>query len=146
MIILVRLFDSPKSFLLEEQHNMNTSTNLKYTKSDEWFDPATGAMGLTDYAQSQLSDIVFVEILVDEGDTVEAGKPIASVESVKASAEIYASAGGKVTAVNKGLSDKPETLNSDPFGEGWMVKVEGGAAGELMDSAAYEKYCEERSH
>jgi len=125
---------------------MNTPTNLKYTKSDEWFDPATGAMGLTDYAQSQLSDIVFIEILVDEGDTVEAGKAIASVESVKASAEIYASAGGKVTAVNKGLSDKPETLNSDPFGEGWMVKVEGSATGEVMDSAAYEKYCEERTH
>ena len=125
---------------------MNTPSNLKYTKSDEWFDPATGAMGITDYAQSQLSDIVFVEILVDEGDTVKAGKAIASVESVKASAEIYASAGGKVAAVNKGLSDKPETLNSDPYGEGWMVKVEGGAAGDVMDSAAYEKYCEERTH
>lgn len=125
---------------------MNTPSNLKYTKSDEWFDPDSGAMGLSDYAQSQLSDIVFVEMLVDEGDTLEAGKAIASVESVKASAEIYASAGGTVTAVNKGLSDKPETLNSDPFGEGWMVKVEGGAAGDVMDSAAYEKYCEGRSH
>ncbi|RPJ19986.1 MAG: glycine cleavage system protein H [Chloroflexi bacterium] len=125
---------------------MNAPANLKYTKSDEWFDPATGAMGISDYAQSQLSDIVFVEILVDEGDTVEVGKAIASVESVKASAEIYASAGGKVATVNKGLSDKPETLNSDPYGEGWMVKVEGGAASEAMDSAAYEKYCEERSH
>jgi glycine cleavage system H protein len=125
---------------------MNAPANLKYTKSDEWFDPATGAMGLSDYAQSQLSDIVFVELLVDEGDTIEAGKPIASVESVKASAEIYASAGGKVAAVNKGLSDKPETLNTDPFGDGWMVKVEGGSAGDVMDSAAYEKYCEERAH
>ncbi len=125
---------------------MNAPANLKYTKSDEWFDPATGAMGLSDYAQSQLSDIVFVEILVDEGDTLEAGKPIASVESVKASAEIYATAGGKVTAVNKGLSNKPETLNSDPYGEGWMVKVQGGTTGEVMDAAAYEKYCEERSH
>jgi glycine cleavage system H protein len=125
---------------------MNTPANLKYTKSDEWFDPATGAMGITDYAQSQLSDIVFVELLVDEGDTIEAGKPIASVESVKASAEIYASASGKVSAVNKGLSDKPETLNSDPFGEAWMIKVEGGSAGDVMDSAAYEKYCEERAH
>ena len=93
---------------------MNIPANLKYTKSDEWFNPETGAMGLSDYAQSQLSDIVFVEILVDEGDTLEAGKPIASVESVKASAEIYASGGGTVTAVNKGLSDKPETLNTDP--------------------------------
>jgi glycine cleavage system H protein len=125
---------------------MNTPANLKYTKSDEWFDPASGAMGITDYAQSQLSDIVFVELLVDEGDTIEAGKPIASVESVKASAEIYASAGGTISAVNKGLSDKPESLNSDPFGVAWMIKVEGGSAGDVMDSAAYEKYCEERAH
>ena len=125
---------------------MNTPANLKYTKSDEWFDPATGAMGISDYAQSQLSDIVFVEILVDEGDTIEAGKAIASVESVKASAEIYASAGGKVAAVNKDLANKPEALNSDPFGEAWMVKVEGGAEGDVMDAAAYEKYCEERAH
>ena len=82
---------------------MNTPANLKYTKSDEWFDPATGRMGITDYAQIQLSDIVFVEILVEAGETIEAGKAIASVESVKASAEIYAPASGKVAAVNKGL-------------------------------------------
>lgn len=125
---------------------MNTPANLKYTKSDEWFDPASGAMGITDYAQSQLSDIVFVELLVDEGDSIEAGNPIASVESVKASAEIYASASGKISAVNKGLSDKPETLNSDPFGEAWMIKVESGSAGDVMDSVAYEKYCGERTH
>jgi len=125
---------------------MNAPANLKYTKSDEWFDPATGAMGLSDYAQSQLSDIVFVEILVEGGDMIEAGKPIASVESVKASAETYAAAGGKVVAVNKGLSDKPEILNKDPYGEGWMVKVEGGAVGDAMDSAAYVAYCESRSH
>ncbi len=125
---------------------MNTPSNLKYTKSDEWFDPATGAAGITDYAQSQLSDIVFVEILVEEGEDIEAGKAIASVESVKASAEIYSPAAGKVSAVNKGLSDAPETLNSDPFGEGWMIKLEGGAAGEVMDAAEYEKYCEGRSH
>ncbi len=125
---------------------MNTPANLKYTKSDEWYDASSGAMGLSDYAQSQLSDIVFVEILVDVGDTVEAGSPIASVESVKASAEIYASAGGKVTAVNKALSDKPETLNSDPYGAGWMVKVEGGATADVMDAAAYETYCAGRTH
>jgi glycine cleavage system H protein len=125
---------------------MNAPSNLKYSKSDEWFDPASGAMGLTDYAQSQLSDIVFVELLVEVGDAIEAGKPIASVESVKASAETYATAGGKVIAVNKALSDKPETLNSDPFGEGWMIKVEGGSAGDTMDSAAYIAYCEERAH
>jgi len=125
---------------------MNAPSNLKYTKSDEWFDPSSGAMGLSDYAQSQLSDIVFVEILLEAGDTVEVGTAIASVESVKASAEIYASATGKVVAVNKALPEKPETLNSDPYGAGWMVKVEGGAAGDVMDSAAYEKYCADRTH
>ena len=125
---------------------MNTPSNLKYTKSDEWFDPGTGAMGLTDYAQSQLSDIVFLEILVDVGDTVDAGTAIASVESVKASAEIYAAAAGKVTEVNKALSGKPETLNSDPYTAGWMVKVENGQTGDVMDAAAYENYCAERTH
>ena len=125
---------------------MNTPANLKYTKSDEWFDPASGKMGLTDYAQNQLSDIVFVEILVEAGDTVEPGKAIASVESVKASAETYAAASGKVVEVNKALSDKPETLNSDPYGEGWMVKIEGSVAGDAMDAAAYVAYCEGRSH
>ena len=125
---------------------MNAPATLKYTKSDEWFDPESGRIGLTDYAQSQLSDIVFVELLVEEGETIEAGKPIASVESVKASAEIYAPASGTVSAVNKGLADKPESINSDPYGEAWMIQLDGGSAGETMDSAAYEKYCEERSH
>ena len=125
---------------------MNAPANLKYAKSDEWFDPATGAVGISDYAQNQLSDIVFVELLVEEGEEVEPGKAIASVESVKASAEIYAPAKGKVGAVNGDLADKPEVLNSDPYGEGWMIKIESGSEGEVMDSAAYEKYCEEREH
>jgi glycine cleavage system H protein len=159
MMYFVRLFDSPPpiwnqfsgaSSLIpknqKETKTMNAPANLKYTKSDEWFDPASGKVGLSDYAQGQLSDIVFVELLVDEGDTIEAGKAIASVESVKASAEIYSPAGGKVAAVNKGLSDKPETINTDPYGEAWMIQLEGGASGDVMDSAAYEKYCEERAH
>jgi glycine cleavage system H protein len=125
---------------------MKAPSNLKYAKSDEWFDPASGAVGISDYAQGQLSDIVFVEILVEEGEEVTAGKAIASVESVKASSEIYAPAAGKVSAVNKGLPDKPETLNSDPYGEGWMIKIEGGSAGDVMNSAEYEKYCEGRTH
>ena len=125
---------------------MNTPSNLQYTKNDEWFDPATGKMGLTDYAQSQLSDIVFVELLVEVGDDTEAGSPIASVESVKASAETYASASGKVVEVNEGLADTPEVLNSDPYGAGWMVQIEGGEPGDIMDAAEYEKYCEGREH
>ena len=126
---------------------MNIPANLKYTKTDEWFDPATGALGLTDYAQSQLSDLVFVEIHVEPGEDLEPGKAIASVESVKASAETYSPVGGKVSEVNRALSEKPETINSDPYGIAWMIKVEGGAAGaELMDAAAYVKYCAERTH
>ena len=124
---------------------MNAPANLKYTKSDEWFDPESGKAGISDYAQSQLSDIVFVEILVDEGDSVEAGKPIASVESVKASAEIYSPASGTVTAVNKGLADNPESINSDPYGEAWMIQLGSGSTNEVMDAAGYEKYCQERS-
>ena len=125
---------------------MNTPANLKYAKSDEWFDPATGKVGITDYAQNQLSDIVFIEIFVEAGEDIEAGKAIASVESVKASSEIYAPASGKVAAVNKDLVNKPEAMNSDPFGEAWMIQIEDGSAGDLLDAAAYEKHCEERAH
>jgi len=125
---------------------MNTPTNLKYAKSDEWLDPASGKVGITDYAQNQLSDIVFIEIFVEAGETISAGKAIASVESVKASSEIYAPASGKVAAVNKELADKPESLNSDPFGSAWMIQLEGTSAGDVMDAVAYEKYCEERAH
>jgi glycine cleavage system H protein len=125
---------------------MNIPSNLKYTKTDEWFDPASGKMGLSDYAQSQLSDLVFVEIVVAAGETVKQGKAIASVESVKAAAETYASASGKVVAINEELANTPEILNKDPYGAGWMVKVEGGKAEGMMDAAAYTKYCEERAH
>ena len=125
---------------------MNIPTNLKYTRTDEWFDPATGRAGLTDYAQSQLSDIVFVEIVVSAGDAIQAGKPIASVESVKAAAESYAPFSTKVVAVNDGLADNPEVLNSDPYGKGWMIQVEGADASGLMDAAVYASYCESRAH
>ena len=125
---------------------MNIPTNLKYTKTDEWFDPATGKVGLTDFAQSQLSDIVFVEVVVMVGDDLQAGKPIASVESVKAAAESYAPMNAKVTDIHEALSDNPELLNSDPYDQGWMIEVEGADASALMDAAAYTKYCEERAH
>ncbi|MBT3338491.1 MAG: glycine cleavage system protein GcvH [Anaerolineae bacterium] len=124
---------------------MNIPSNLKYTKSDEWVDLESGKMGLTDYAQGQLSDIVFVEALVDVDDTLEVGGEISSVESVKASAEVYAPAGGTVVAVNEGLADTPEVINSDPYGAGWLVQVDvSSQSDELMDSAAYEKYCADR--
>jgi glycine cleavage system H protein len=125
---------------------MNIPANLQYTKTDEWFNPATNKAGLTDYAQSQLSDIVFVEVVVSVGDTLQAGKQMASVESVKAAAESYAPVSAKVVGVNEGLPDNPELLNSDPYGKGWLVQLDSGDASGLMDAAAYTKYCEERAH
>lgn len=124
----------------------NILPNLKYTESDEWFDPSSGKAGLSDYAQSQLSDIVFVELLVAPGDMVEKGSAIASVESVKAAAEVYSPVGGRVVALNQDLSGSPEVLNSEPYAAGWMIQVEGGDGSGLMDSAAYEQYCQSREH
>ncbi len=124
----------------------NTPSTLKYAQSDEWFDPATGKVGISDYAQGQLSDIVFMEITVSVGDMVEAGSTIASVESVKAASDVLAPVSGKVVAVNENLSAGPEAINSDPYGEAWFIQVEGGDAAGLMDAAAYEKYCEGRAH
>ena len=125
---------------------MNIPANLKYTKTDEWFDPLSGKVGLTDFAQSQLSDIVFVEIIAAVGDSIQAGKPVASVESVKAAAESYSPVSGLVLSVNEGLADNPEVLNTDPYDKGWMISVEGGDSSGLMDATAYTQYCEERSH
>ena len=124
----------------------NIPSNLKYTKTDEWFDPATGKVGLTDYAQGQLSDIVFMEVTVGAGESVAAEGPIAAVESVKAASEVMSPVGGQVVAVNEELANAPETINSDPYGAAWFIQVEGGDASGLMDAAAYEKYCEERAH
>lgn len=123
----------------------NTPTTLKYSKSDEWFDPATGKVGISDYAQEQLSDIVFMEITVSEGDEIRAGSPIASVESVKAASEMLAPVSGKVVAVNETLTGGPEAINSDPYGS-WFIQIEGGDGSGLLDAAAYEKHCEERAH
>ena len=124
----------------------NIPSNLKYTKTDEWFDPATGKVGLTDYAQGQLSDIVFVELTVGAGDSLDAESPIASVESVKAASEVMSPVGGTVAAINDGLSSGPEAINTDPYGAAWFIQIEGGDASGLMDAATYEKYCEERAH
>lgn len=123
----------------------NTPSTLKYAKSDEWFDPATGKVGISDYAQEQLSDIVFMEITVSEGDEVQAGSQIASVESVKAASEVLAPVSGKVVAVNEVLTGGPEAINSDPYGS-WFIQIEGGDPSGLLDAAEYEKHCEERAH
>ncbi|MFO7584970.1 MAG: glycine cleavage system H protein [Anaerolineales bacterium] len=122
-----------------------TLSTLKYAKTDEWFDPVTGKVGISDFAQEQLSDIVFMEITVSEGDEVQAGSPIASVESVKAASEVLAPVSGKVVAINESLADGPESINEDSYGS-WFIQIEGGEGADLMDAAAYEKYCEGRAH
>lgn len=127
---------------------MNVPSGLKYTKNDEWvkIEGKIGTVGITDHAQEQLSDIVFVEIVVSEGDTVSQGDTCATVESVKAAADVYLPVSGKVIAVNPTLPDGPELVNSDPYGGAWLVKVELSDPAELdklMDAAAYQAKIEE---
>ncbi len=126
---------------------MNYPSELKYTKEDEWLkvDGDTGTVGITDYAQNALGDIVFVE-LPKPGTEVTAGKSFGTVESVKAVSELYAPASGTVTEVNNELATAPEKVNAQPYGA-WMIKIrlkDSKEASQLMDAKAYEKYASER--
>ena len=118
--------------------------NFRYTKEHEWVlaEGDTGTVGITDHAQQELGDIVYVD-LPKVGAHIEAGKSLGSVESVKAVSDIYAQVSGEVTAINESLADAPETLNADPHGAAWLVKIRLSAPGEiqnLMTAAAYESY------
>lgn len=126
-----------------------TPDDVKYTENDEWIkvDGGTARIGITDYAQDQLSDIVFVDVSVGEGDSVEKGDAFATVESVKAASDVYLPAGGEVVAINEALEDTPEVINSDPYGAGWMIEIKLSDPGELsglLDAAAYAKLCADR--
>jgi glycine cleavage system H protein len=128
---------------------MNIPTNLKYTESNEWIkiEGNIGTIGITDYAQDQLSDIVFAEIIVAVDDEVAKGGSIATIESVKAASDVYTPVSGKVVAINEDLPSKPETINSDPYGAAWLVKIELASPDELdslMDAADYEKFVAEQ--
>ncbi len=117
----------------------------RYTKSHEWVRVKGNEAwaGLSDYAQQQLSDIVYCE-LPEEGDTFAKGDVFATVESVKAASDCYTPISGEVAEINEALTSQPELINSDPYGEGWMVKLTLSDAGELNDlmtATAYEKYC-----
>jgi glycine cleavage system H protein len=127
---------------------MNIPGNLKYTESNEWvnLECNLGTIGISDYAQGQLSDIVFAEVIVSEGDQVKKGDTIATIESVKAAADVYSPVSGKVTGVNDGLGGTPEVINSDPYGAAWIVKIELDNPAELnslLDASAYEKIIQE---
>jgi glycine cleavage system H protein len=126
--------------------------NFRYTKEHEWVQIAgdVGIVGITDHAQEELGDIVYVD-LPKAGTRVEKGKPLGSVESVKAVSDIFAPISGEVLEVNDMLSNKPETLNEDPHGAGWLVKIKLSAYGEiqqLLSAEDYQKYigAEESGH
>lgn len=128
---------------------MNVPPELKYTENDEWVrvEGDTGTIGITDYAQDQLSDVVYVEVIVEEDEELSKGDSCATVESVKAAADVYMPVSGTVTEINDDLPDTPEQVNTDPYGKAWMVKVtlsDPNELDDLMDAGAYEKFCEER--
>lgn len=119
---------------------MNFPENIKYAKSHEWvrIEGNTGYVGISDFAQSELGDIVFVDITVGVGDDVKAGDVFGTIEAVKTVSDLYMPVSGKIVEINGAIADAPETINSDPYGNGWMIKIEtDGDTGNLMDSGTY---------
>lgn len=126
----------------------NTPAELQYVKTHEWIriegDEAT--VGITDYAQDALGDVVYIE-LPEIGAELDAEAIFGAVESVKAASDLYLPIAGEVIAVNATLLDRPELINSDPYGEGWMVKIRvAPGVGALMSAQAYTKYVDEIKH
>lgn len=124
--------------------------DLKYTKDHEWLKPAadgTATIGITQYAQDALGDVVFVD-LPEVGATFAQGEEFGTVESVKTVSELNMPSAGEVLEVNESLGDHPEGVNEDPYGKGWMVKIRltGALADDLLDVAAYEALVNAESH
>jgi glycine cleavage system H protein len=123
---------------------MNIPTDLKYSKNEEWIkiDGKNGTIGITHHAQEELSDIVYFEALVSEGDEIKQGDSLATVESVKAAADVFTPVSGTVVSINEDLADAPEKINADPYGAAWMVKItirDMSEVDSLMDADAYKK-------
>ncbi|MDB6120117.1 MAG: Glycine cleavage system protein [Verrucomicrobiaceae bacterium] len=118
----------------------NIPDNLQYRESHEWIDATQdpAPVGITDYAQNALGDVVFVE-LPKVGRQVQAGEQVAVIESVKAASDIYAPATGEIVAVNDALAGNPALINTDPYAEGWMFKIKTSSTSTLLDAAAYAK-------
>ena len=120
--------------------------DLKYTKEHEWLrqeEDGSVTIGITDHAQSALGDLVYVE-LPEVGQDVESGGEMAVVESVKAASDVYAPIGGTVTLVNEVLADDPEKINADPYGDGWIVRLQpSGDVDDTMDPDAYQSFLDE---
>lgn len=125
---------------------MSVPQDLQYTKSHEWVrvEDDVATIGITDHAQEELGDVVFVE-LPEEGASLDAGDAFGTIESVKAVSDLYAPVGGEVVAVNGALDDTPEKVNEDPYGEGWIVRIRFSEEGDLLSAGEYEKFLEEES-
>jgi glycine cleavage system H protein len=125
---------------------LNIPEDLRYTKSHEWvrIEGDTATLGITDHAQEELGDVVFVE-LPDEGATFDAGESFGTVESVKAVSDLYTPVGGDIVEVNSALEDAPENINEDPYGEGWIVKLRTSDEADLLSPEEYEKVVAEES-
>ncbi len=123
---------------------MSIPEELQYTRSHEWVrtEGDTATIGITDHAQDELGDIVFVE-LPEEGATFDAGDSFGTVESVKAVSDLYTPVGGEVVEVNAALNDSPEKINEDPYGEGWIVKIQVSGEADLLSASDYEQILEE---
>ena len=123
---------------------MNIPGELEYTKTHEWVkhDGDVATVGITDHAQDELGDVVFIE-LPEEGATFEAGDSFGTIESVKAVSDLYAPVGGEVVEVNETLNDSPERVNEDPYGGGWMIRLRISGEGELLSADEYERLLEE---
>ena len=123
---------------------MSIPQDLQYTKTHEWVrqEGDTATVGITEHAQEELGDVVFVE-LPEEGDSFEAGDSFGTVESVKAVSDLYAPVAGEVVEVNSALEDAPEKINEDPYGEGWIVKLRTSGDADLLSAGEYEKAIEE---
>ncbi|MEJ2616673.1 MAG: glycine cleavage system protein GcvH [Ignavibacteriaceae bacterium] len=126
---------------------MNFPTNIKYTKEHEWISISNnvGTIGITDYAQGELGDVVFIDIDPNIGE-VKKGESIGTIEAVKTVSDIFAPVSGKVVEVNKELTNTPEAVNSDPYGLGWMVKIEIKDQDESGDLLSAEQYKELVDH
>ena len=129
---------------------MSTPKDLKFTETDEWIKVKgnTALIGISDFAQNQLSDIVYIEYELDADDDFEKEETVATIESVKAAADVHSPVSGTVLEINEALIDNPENLNEDPYGS-WLFKISLDDPSEvdgLMDAETYDRFCEDRGH
>jgi len=123
---------------------MNFPENLKYTKDHEWLkiEDNTGTIGITDYAQKELGDIIYLDISANVGDEVKQGDQIGTIEAVKTVSEVYSPISGRVVDINEGINDNPSIINQEPYGGGWIIKIESNNADEFINLLDVNQYKE----